>query len=176
MKKSILIIIMVLFCAGLFSKNVFAAEIKIGYLDVAKVFDEYKKTKEQDALLESEAKSKQASRDKMVSEITRLRDELELLSEKGKKDKQVIIDEKVKKLQEFDSVTRNELRKKRDEMVADILGEIDNVMQDYGKKQGFDLVLNDKVIVYKKDSLNITDDILKALNAQYAAQPAKASK
>src|SRR3989338_8111818 len=93
----------------------FAQEMKIGYLDVAKVFDEYRKTKEQDAALEGEAKVKQSDRDKMVAEITRLRDETELLSEKGKKDKQVIIDDKVRKLQEFDGVVRNDLRKKRDE-------------------------------------------------------------
>jgi len=176
MKKNILLVTLVLFAVSLFVKPVFAAELKIGYLDVAKVFDEYKKTKEQDAALESQAKSKQAERDKAVSEITRLRDELELLSEKGKQDKQVVIDEKVKKLQEFDNVTRNNLRKKRDDMVADILKEIDTVVQDYGKKQGFDIILNDKVIVYKKDTLNVTEDISKALNAQYASTSVKTVK
>lgn len=173
MKKQILIIILVLFAASLFIKPVSAAEVKIGYLDVAKVFDEYKKTKEQDASLESQAKAKQSERDKMVSEITRLRDELELLSEKGKKDKQVVIDEKVKKLQEFDNIVRTDLRKKRDDVIADILKEIDAVVQDYGKKQGFDIILNDKVIIYKKDTLSVTDDILKALNAQYAPSGSK---
>jgi len=145
----------------------FAAELKIGYLDVGKTFDEYKKTKDLDAELEGQTKVKQAERDKMVSEITRLRDELQLLSEKGKADKQVIIDEKIKKLQEYDRVTRNELRTKRDEMVADILKEIDKVVQDYGAKGNYDMIFNDKVIVYKKDSLDITQDILKTLNSQY---------
>jgi outer membrane protein len=146
---------------------VYAAEMKVGYLDVAKVFDEYKKTKEADTALEAQAKAKQAERDKLVSEITRLRDELELLSEKGKQDKQVVIDEKVKKLQEFDKTTRGDLQKQRDGVVGDILKEIDKVVQDYGKKEGFDLILNDKVIVYKKDALNVTDSILKTLNSQY---------
>ena len=147
--------------------NCFAAETKIGYLDVAKVFDDYKKTKEFDAALEKEAKAKQSERDKFVNEITRLRDELELLSEKGKADKQAVIDEKIKRLQEFDRVTKDNLKKERDDMVADILKEINDIVQDYGKKQGYDLILNDKVIVYKKDSLNVTEDILKILNAQY---------
>jgi len=174
MKKVFLTVLTVLFAVGLFIRPVFAAEMKIGFLDVAKVFDEYKKTKEQDASLEAQAKLKQADRDKLVSEITRLRDELELLSEKGKQDKQAVIDEKVKKLQEYDTVTRNDLRKKRDNMVADILKEIDAVVQDYGKKQGFDIILNDKVLVYKKENLDVTADILKTLNSQY--QPASAAK
>jgi outer membrane protein len=173
MKKVFLTALVFLFAIGLFAKPIFAAEIKIGYLDVAKVFDEYKKTKEQDATLEAQAKLKQGERDKLVSEITRFRDELELLSEKGKQDKQSVIDEKVKKLQEYDTVTRNDLRKKRDDMVADILKEIDAVVQDYGKKQGYDIILNDKVIVYKKDNLDVTADILKTLNSQY--QPGAAA-
>ena len=163
---------MIIFATSLFVKPVFAAEMKIGYLDVAKVFDEYKKTKEQDASLEAQAKLKQAERDKLVSEITRLRDELELLSEKGKQDKQAVIDEKVKKLQEYDTVTRNDLKKRRDDMVADILKEIDAVVQDYGKKQGYDIILNDKVLVYKKENLEITADVLKTLNSQYQPAPA----
>lgn len=167
MKKQILWIVLSLFAASLFVKPALALEVKIGYLDVAKVFDEYKKTKEQDVFLESQAKTKQSERDKMVAEITRLRDELELLSEKGKKDKQVVIEEKIKKLQEFDNVVKGDLRKKRDDVVADILKEIDAVVQDYGKKQGFDMILNDKVIIYKKDALNVTEDVLKTLNAQY---------
>lgn len=168
MKKIFLWIIVIMFFVGLFIKPATAADsLKLGWLDVGKVFDEYKKTKDLDAALEKDTKAKQAERDKLVSEIQRLRDELELLSEKGKQDKQVIIDEKVKKLQEFDRVARNDLQKERGEMVTEILKQIDKVVQDYGKKEGFDMIFNDKVIVYKKDSMNVTDDILKILNSQY---------
>lgn len=167
MKKIILATAIIVFMSALFARPAAAADLKIGYLDVGKTFDEYKKTKELDASLENQTKAKQAERDKLVSEITRLRDELALLSEKGKQDKQAVIDEKVKKLQEFDSVTRNDLRKKRDEMVADILKEIDKSVQEHGNKNGYDLILNDKVLIYKKENLNITEDILKALNSQY---------
>jgi len=170
MKKAFLLALVFVFATTLFVKQSQAADsLKIGYLDVGKTFDEYKKTKELDAALEKEAKAKQADRDKLVSEITRLRDELELLSEKGKQERQVVIDEKIKKLQDFDRVTRNDLKKKRDGMVTDILKEIDKVVQDFGTKNGYDLILNDKVIIYKKDNLNITTDILTTLNDQYAS-------
>lgn len=168
--KKILWFVIIAFIAGLFTQPAFAAAgIKLGYLDVGKVFDEYKKTKDQDSILEKDTKSRQADRDKLVSEITRLRDEMELLSEKGKQDKQVIIDEKVKKLQEFDRAAKNDLKKKRDDMVTDILKDIDRVVQGYGKKEGYDLIFNDKVIVYKTDVMDITDDIIKTLNSQQSA-------
>jgi outer membrane protein len=172
MRKICLFAVAIVFISGLFFKTgatIAADGLNIGYLDVAKAFDEYKRTKDQDAALEKETKVKQAERDKLVSEITRLRDEMELLSEKGKQDKQAVIDEKVKKLQEFDRVARNDLKKKRDEMVAGILKEIDKAVQDYGSKEGYDMILNDKVIVYKKDALDVTDAILKTLNGQYSS-------
>jgi len=164
--RKILWVVIIAFVCGLFVQPAFAAGLKAGYLDVGKVFDEYKKTKDQDSLLEKDTKARQAERDKLVSEITRLRDEMELLSEKGKQDKQVIIDEKVKKLQEFDRAAKNDLKKKRDDMVTDILKDIDRVVQNYGKKEGYDLIFNDKVIVYKTDAMDITSDIIKILNAQ----------
>jgi outer membrane protein len=169
MKKIFLLTMITVFALGLFVKPAVAEDgLKIGYLNVNKVFDDYKKTKDQDAALEKETKAKQAERDKLVSEITRLRDEMELLSEKGKQDKQAIIDEKVKKLQEFDRVARGDLKKRRDDMVAEILKEINKVVQDYGSKEGYDIILNDTVLVYKKDVLDVTDAILKAINGQYA--------
>ncbi len=167
MRKIFLWIMAVIFATGLFLRPAQAADgLKLGYIDVAKVFDEYQKTKDANSALEKDAKVKQAEREKAVSEITRLRDELELLSEKGKQDKQAVIDEKIKKLKEFDDTARNDLKKKRDDMVSDIFKEIDSVVQDYGAKQGFDMILNDKVIIYKKDNMDITQDVLKLLNTQ----------
>ena len=61
-----------------------------------------------------------------------------------------------------------DLKKRRDDMVAEILKEINKVVQDYGSKEGYDIILNDTVLVYKKDVLDVTDAILKAINGQYA--------
>ena len=59
-----------------------AASDKIGYVDLARVFDEYQKTKEFDKSLETKGASKQSDRDKMVAEIKKLRDEAELYGER----------------------------------------------------------------------------------------------
>ena len=60
-----------------------AAADKIGYVDLARVFDEYNKTKDFDKQLEGKGASKQAERDRMVADVKKLRDEAELLSAKG---------------------------------------------------------------------------------------------
>ena len=141
---------------------------KIGYVDLARVFDEYQKTKEFDKSLESKGASKQSERDKMVADIKKLRDEAELLSAKAKDDKQAGIDEKIKGLQEYDRTTRDGLRRERDGMVKDILKEIETVIQGFGKSQGYSFIFNDRVLVYKSEGSDLTNQVIKALNDSYA--------
>lgn len=145
----------------------YAAGEKIGYVDLARVFDEYNKTKEFDKTLEGKGAGKQGERDKMVNEIKKLRDESELLGAKAKDEKQAVIDEKIKGLQEFDRITRDALRKERDGMVKDILKEIEIVIQDFGKQQGYTFIFNDRVLVFKNEQADLSNQVIKALNDSY---------
>jgi len=146
----------------------YAAAEKIGYVDLARVFDEYQKTKQFDKLLETKGASKQSERDKMVADVKKLRDEAELLSAKAKDDKQAAIDDKIKALQEYDRSTRDGLRRERDGMVRDILKEIEVVIQDFGKTQGYSYIFNDRVLVYKSEGGDLTSQVIKVLNDSYA--------
>ena len=148
----------------------FAAGDKIGYVDLARIFDEYQKTKEFDKNLEQKGALKQADRDKMVTEVKKLRDEAELLSAKAKDDKQAVIDERIKALQEFDRNTRDDLRKQRDVMVRDILKEIETIIQDFGKAQGYSFIFNDRVLVFKAEGSDLTAQVIKTLNDGYATK------
>ena len=171
MKKIASVLLTVFLFAGLLmvAAPSHAAELgKVGYVDLARVFDEYQKTKEFDKSLEAKGASKQTDRDKMVAEIKKLRDEAELLSAKAKDDKQVKIDEKIKGLQEYDRTTRDGLRRERDGMVRDILKEIETVIQDFGKNQGYSFIFNDRVLVFKRESGDLTNQVIKTLNDSYA--------
>lgn len=170
MKKVVSVGISIFLFAGLLAfagPSAYAEVEKIGYVDLAKVFDDYQKTKDFDKTLESKGAGKQAERDKLVAEVKKLRDEAELLTGKAKEGKQVVIDEKIKTLQEFDRTTRDSLRKERDTMVRDILKEIETVIQDYGKKQGYTYIFNDRVLVFKTATGDMTAQVIKALNDSY---------
>ncbi len=167
MKKLLLAVMIGL---ALFSNAAFAAGEKIGYVDLARVFDEYQKTKEFDKSLEAKGGTKQVERDKMVGEVKKLRDEAELLSSKAKDDKQVVIDQKIQALQEFDRNTRDTLRRERDAMVKDILKEIEGIIQDFGKAQGYSFIFNDRVLVYKSEGSDLTNQVIKVLNDSYATK------
>ena len=159
--------ITLIFVIFLFTSNCILAgaeELKIGYINLGKTFDEYEQTQKYDKSLEKKGDSKKKERQKLVDEIRDLKDEMVLLSDSSKKEKQAVLDEKIKELQEFDEETRGELRQDRDEMVRDVLREIDDVIQEYGEKNGYTVILNDRVLLYGNEAIDITQDIIDLLN------------
>lgn len=170
MKRLVLFVVSALVMTGVWVSGMpkaSAAAEKIGYVDMATVFDEYLKTKEFDKSLEAKGGQKQTERERMVNEIKKLKDEVELLSAAAKDEKQAVIDEKIKTLQEFDRSTRSALSKERDNMVRDILKEIEAVIQDYGKAQGYSFIFYDRALAYKSDNSNLTTQVIKVLNDAY---------
>lgn len=147
---------------------------KIAFVDVGKVFDGYGKTKENDEALTTEGKKKQTERDAMVSEVRRLKDEQALLSDKAKEEKQGAIDEKIRQLQDFDNGVRRDLGGRRDTIIKEIFKEIDDVIKAYGKQKGFDYILNERLVLYSNEQLDVTPDILTQLNSGFKGKvPAK---
>jgi len=164
MKRLMVVAVAVVFALGLFSGVACAKEYKLGYVDLAKVFDEYKKTKESETALEAKGKSKEAERNKMVEDLRKLKDEQALLSEKAKGEKQVIIDNNIKVLQDFDRVTRDALVKERNDMLGGILKDIEKVVADFAKASGYDMVLNSRMLLYGGEQYDLTTEVLSRLN------------
>jgi len=166
MKKILAALLVGLFTFGLIAAEVSAKELKVGYVDMQKVFNEYKKTKEAESDLESKGKVKTEERGKMVEDIRRLKDEIELLSDKNKEKKQGEIDGKIQKLQEFDRKARTELLQDREDVLRQITKDINRVIQNYGKKHDYDMILNKdkRVLLYDKGDADITESVLRELN------------
>lgn len=164
--KKIIILAAAVFVFGMLLGvgRAYAKEYKIGYVDLAKVFDEYKKTKDSEKDLEAKGKVKEADRANMVEELRKLKDEQALLSEKAKAEKQTVIDNKIKALQDFDRKTRDELIKERNDMLGLILKDIEKVVAEYSKATGYDLILNSRMLLYGGTEYDLTNEILSRLN------------
>ena len=150
-----------------------AAGDKIAYMDLGKVFDEYNKTKDLDKQLEAKSNTKQGDRDKLVAEIKKMKDDLDLAKDADNAKKQSAIEEKLKKLQDFDKESRDALRKDRDDMARSILKEIKDTIDDIGKKEGYVYILDSRAVLFGGDVNNLTDRILKILNDQYSVKGKK---
>ena len=163
--RKIILLVAVLFAVGiLFQGNSYAREYKIAYVDLAKVFDDYSKTKELDKSFEAKGKAKETERKVLIDEIKKMRDAQALLNDKAKADKQPAIDDKMRGLQEFDRKTRDEFVKERNDSVGNILKDIEKIVTDYAKQEGYDLILNSRMLLYGKEEMELTGEILKRLN------------
>lgn len=154
--------------------NIFAeSQGKIGYIDLSRSFDEYKKTKDFDKELESKGDMKQQEREKVVQEIRKMREELELMNKSAREKKEADIEAKIKSLQDFDQEAKTDLTKERDNMVKDILKEMSDVIKEYGEKNGYSIILNDRVLLYGDSGMDLTNEIIKILNDKYKTISAK---
>jgi len=174
-KKSAGWVAVLLFCFVMFgpSYNAFAAG-KIAYVDLSQTFDKYEKTKVFDEALSSVQGKKEKELEQMANEIKAIEDKMSLLSEKEKAVKQKELDEKNKKLKQTSQQIALDLRKDRDEKLKEILQDIEKVIQGYAQKNGYDFILNDRVLLYGAASADVTQDIVDLLNSGYKTQqPAK---
>ncbi|MEI8012549.1 MAG: OmpH family outer membrane protein [Candidatus Omnitrophota bacterium] len=140
---------------------------KVGYVNLSRIFDEYEKTKSYDKVLEADNAKYQEARNKKIEAIRDIQGKAAALKENEKakleKDGEKLINE----LKAFDQQNRTDLAKARDERVREILMEIEKVVSDYAKKEGYSFVFNDRVMIYGAESMNITEPILTGLNEAY---------
>ncbi|MBI4972043.1 MAG: OmpH family outer membrane protein [Candidatus Omnitrophica bacterium] len=168
-KQVIKLLFVVMFVTiGLLGISSFDARAeKIGYVDVAKVFDKYEKTKKFDKELAEVGKQKQSGRDTIVLEVRRLKDEMALLSDQGKEQKQKLVDQKMRELQDYDRDAQRDLLERREGVMREIFKDIDEVIRDYGKQKGFDFIFNERLMLFRSEKYDVTDVVLGELNARY---------
>lgn len=162
-------VICALACALLFSMPVQAQVIekKVAFIDLSKLFDSYEKTKEYDTVLEKNHKAYETAREEKLTKIQEATGKLALMKAEEKENLQAEIDTMKKNLMEFDQAQRTDLAKQRDEKIREILLEIEKTVSDFAKKEKYDLILNDRVLIYGNETLDITDKVLTILNEAY---------
>lgn len=143
-----------------------AAELKIGYVNLAKVFDGYERTKASDAVLEGKGKQKETEFEGRMNELKKLRQNLELLNDQVREAKTREVEEKADELQRFRANTARDLRRERDKIAKEILAEIQRGVEEYAKANGFSLILDERSLLYGQPAYDVTDAILTQLNSR----------
>ncbi len=166
--KVICIVAAFVFClaGNSFAQN--APALKIAYVDLTKVFDEYGKTKEFDAVLEKKQSGFEAEHKDKLQKIKDAEGKMAVLKEEERNKVQAQIDKDKADLLAFDREKATDLKKERDEKIKEILGDIEKTVKDYATKESYTYVLNDRVLIYGVDSLNITTQVIKLLNDKYS--------
>jgi len=148
----------------IFSGVVFAQAVKIGYVDVKKVYYKYDK-----AVKLEEAFNKDVEKvSELENSIKKMQSEYEQKKDIMKPEERIKKEAELKlKMQEY-STNLSEFKKKMDDKQKEtekIVEEIKKEVQAYGEKSKYTLILSSTGILYSgADVVDITDEIIKAMN------------
>jgi outer membrane protein len=168
--KRIIIALSIALSLGLVSGAFAADGIKIGSVDIQKILissDAGKEAKEQLAVRANKYEGEKNSRE---DELKKLKAELEkqnvLLSESARGAKEKDYQQKLKEYQRFLKDAQDDLQGKNDELTNKIVGSIVQLIQDYGKKNGYTILfVKNEGMIYVDEKADLTDAILKEFNA-----------
>lgn len=143
-----------------------AEQLKMGYVDISRLFDEYERTKRSESLLEQKGKQKEEELERRLGDLKKLREGLELLSDEARDARAREIDKRADELRRLGAYSKRDLVKERDQTAQEILREIRQVVQEYAKANGFALLLDRQALLYGQDVYDVTDKVLQELNAR----------
>ena len=148
----------------IFSGIAFAQTVKIGYVDVKKVYYKYDK-----ALKLEEAFNKDVEKvSELENSIKKMQSDYEQKKDIMKPEERINKEAELKlKIQEYQTVL-GEFKKKMDEKQKEtekIVEEIKKEVQAYGEKSKYTLILSSIGILYSgADVVDVTDEIIKIMN------------
>ncbi len=179
------------FALLLASASVYAAAPNVGLLDEQEVFKKYAKAVDLQAEVRKSEESAQASIGERGKAVEQMQTELvavqkrgqdPMLSENGKKavdaefqQKLATFQQRRAELQNFVNEARGAIQQRVGEMNKQILADARVQAEKVAKAKGLQLVLGKSQAFFSDASLDITEDVLKEMNAAYkAAAPAVA--
>ncbi len=142
---------------------------KVGYVNLNRLVKESKMGQKATERLNVLRQDKEADIREKVKEINAIKLELETnvddLKLEDKKDKVDDLNALVKEYKRMQADAKDEIEKQNRDLVAEILTKADDILKSIAKKKGFGIILKDpKVVGYLDPDLDITDDVLRALN------------
>ncbi|WP_034887181.1 OmpH family outer membrane protein [Gillisia sp. Hel_I_29] len=167
MKKLLLV---VLLAAGLTSCN----EQKTAYVDTSKLIQEYKEMKEVEAEFTAKSDSIKGELDTMAQDFQREVEDYQAnmnsMSVDKRKEVEQTLMRKQQMIQQQQQMRGNQLREESDTVIDSIVSKVKGYVKDYGKDNGYTYIFGSNEsanIMYAKDGLDITEEILEKLNAEY---------
>ena len=173
MKITLLLLTVACVSAFLVS-NVYAAEIKIGYVDVQRVLNKSQAGLEHRRALQARADELKETIQKKQAELKALKESIEkqavMLSEEAKREKEREYQKELKEFERLVKDSREELKQSEMERTTALLKRIEKVITTLGEKERYTLVLekSESFILYAPKEVDITDRVIKAFDSAEA--------
>ena len=142
------------------------AEIKIGYVDVAKLSESAPQVRAAQSKMDAEFGGREKEIIALQREIETMEAALErdgaVMSETERSKKERAILSKRREGKRAQDEFRDDINIRRNEILRKVNAEVGKAIEDYAKKNNFDLILSQGVM-HASDKVDITDSVLKKL-------------
>lgn len=170
-----------LIIAAVFLVNVaFAQSVpKIGYVDLQRALNESEAGKKAKEEFKVQVDRLQAQLKKQKDDIDNLKEQLEKKALVMKEEERANLeDEYRRKLRDFERNYKDsqaDLQKKDNELTGGIIKELQDVIRDYGEREGYTLIMENtsSAVLYGAKSSDLTDEVIRQYNGQHPGKKKK---
>ena len=157
---------------GLAAVGALAQELKVGFVNSDRVLREAVPAKAAQTRLESEFSKRQKegedSANKLKAAADKLDKESPTLSEAERNRRQRDLVEQDRELQRKRREFQEDLNQRKNEELASVVERANKVVKQIYESEKYDLILQGDVVIFASARIDITDKVIKALNAQGA--------
>ena len=142
-----------------------AQAVKIGVVDVQQILNQSQRGQAVKQKLEQERAVRQKELDGRQQELVKLQAEYEkqapVLSEQAKREKKEALERRVRDARRVAEDANRDFEKRVREAEMETTREIFGVIQEYGKDQGFSVILERSSLVFSASAVDVTADVIK---------------
>jgi len=152
--------------------SVWATDFKIAYVDIQRAVNESNAGKDAKKAITKEVEKFQRQIADKQKELQTMKESLEkqapMLNPDARATREKEYQNKLREFQRWGEDTQNEVNQKRMEMERNISISLQKVIQKIGADEGYTFVLekNESVVLYISKTIDITDRVIKAHDAQ----------
>ena len=144
--------------------------IKIGFIDIQRIIAESQAGKKAKDRFQAQVKKAEADVQKERQDLERLKGDLDkkgpLLKEEERRSLEADFQKRSVSLQRTMGDYQQDLQRKNNEMMAEILKELEQVVTEIGKAEKFTLILERSQILYSDQATDITSRVIEVYNSR----------
>lgn len=144
--------------------------IKIGFIDIQRIIAESQAGKKAKDRFQGQVKKAEADVQKERTDLERIKNDLDkkgpLLKDEERRNLEADFQRRSVNLQRTMGDYQQDLQRKNNEMMAEILKELEVVVNELGKAEKFTLILEKTQILYSDQATDITTKVIEAYNSR----------
>ncbi len=165
LKNITLSLVAITFTLGL--SQAYAAEIKVGFIDMQKAIQETATGKKAKKELEDEFNKKKKDLEKREADIKKMGEDFEkrsmAMNEDARMKKQQEIQGQMRQYQEMAAKSQMEIQKRERDLTQPIVTKLKGIIEDIAKKEDFTMILekSEQSVMWAKREVDLTDRVIK---------------